>query len=150
MNPMIPGNGGGVFPKIPIYHPPIEFKYILIGFFLYIGTFAHKIQSSLRNKITHPLGFFVLIAFVLIVFQSGNTAIAFAALFMLLMIWVAQTVHEGFLNGSNTMDWVTNSKKWFVERTLKEQPIAIQQKDVKTYPISGFSAQDSNNMSSNT
>lgn len=150
MNPLIPGNGGGVFPKIPIYHPPIEFKYILIIFFVYIGAFAHKIQPRIRNKITHPLGFFLMVSFALVLFKSGNTTIAFAVLFMMLMAWSTQIVYEGFLDGSNTVDWITNSKKWFVERVLKEKPVGIQQKDVQTYPISGFSAQGSTDANTNT
>jgi hypothetical protein len=34
------------------------------------------------------------------------------------------------------MDWVTNNKKWYVEKALKESPVAIQEKSVNTYPIS--------------
>lgn len=36
---------------------------------------------------------------------------------------------------SGAIDWVTNHKKWFVEKVLKEKPIAIQEKEVATYPI---------------
>jgi hypothetical protein len=62
------------------------------------------------------------------------------------MIWSSHiATSEGFLNATNTVDWVTTSKQWFVERVLKENPIAIQEKDVATYPISGFSAQGNTN-----
>lgn len=44
-------------------------------------------------------------------------------------------VKEGFFQPSGTIDWVTTQKKWFVEKVLKEKPIAIQEKEVDTYPI---------------
>jgi hypothetical protein len=36
---------------------------------------------------------------------------------------------------AGALEWVTNNKKWFVEKVLKEKPIAIQEKEVPTYPI---------------
>jgi hypothetical protein len=36
---------------------------------------------------------------------------------------------------SGAIDWVNNNKKWFVEKVLKEKPIAIQEKEVSTYPV---------------
>lgn len=44
-------------------------------------------------------------------------------------------VKEGFFQPSGTIDWVTTQKKWFVEKVLKEKPIAIQEKEVETYPV---------------
>ena len=41
---------------------------------------------------------------------------------------------EGFVP-SGTLDWVTTQKKWFVEKVLLERPLAIQEKEVATYPI---------------
>jgi hypothetical protein len=43
-------------------------------------------------------------------------------------------VKEAF-QPSGAIDWVTNHKKWFVEKVLKEKPVAIQEKEVSTYPI---------------
>ena len=42
---------------------------------------------------------------------------------------------EGFVVPSGTIDWVTNNKKWFVEKVLMEKPVAIQEKEVSTYPV---------------
>jgi hypothetical protein len=36
---------------------------------------------------------------------------------------------------AGAIDWVTNQKKWFVEKVLQEKPIAIQEKEVSTYPV---------------
>jgi hypothetical protein len=59
------------------------------------------------------------------------------------MVWSAEQSQntEGFLSGVNTVDWVTNSKRWFVEKVLHERPLGIQEKDVNTYPIQGSSPQ---------
>jgi hypothetical protein len=86
---------------------------------------------------------------------------AFALLFVLLMMWSAEMSNEEgwrgggggeaiggraagsgeevdmFLNYSD-MDYVNNNKRWFVERVLKEKPLGIQEKDVATYPVSGY------------
>jgi len=43
-------------------------------------------------------------------------------------------VKEGFVP-SGAIDWVITNKKWFVEKVLMERPIAIQEKEVSTYPI---------------
>jgi hypothetical protein len=70
------------------------------------------------------------------------TPVAFALFFFLLAMWSAHvSSKEGFMNASSTVDWVTNSKRWFVEKVLMEKPLAIQEKDVATYPVSGLSAQ---------
>jgi hypothetical protein len=70
---------------------------------------------------------------------------AFAVLFFLLMVWSAHKSKqtEGFLNASNTIDWVNNSQRWFVEKTLKENPKGIQEKSVDTFPIQGATTQSS-------
>ena len=79
----------------------------------------------------------------LTVYQYGFHPMAFALLFFLLMVWSAEQSQksEGFLVASNTVDWVTNSKRWFVERVLHERPVGIQEKDVNTYPVQGASPQ---------
>jgi hypothetical protein len=68
---------------------------------------------------------------------------AFAIMYFLLIAWSLQLTskQEGFLNASNTLDWVTNSQRWFVEKVLKERPIAIQEKGVDTFPVQGASSQ---------
>ena len=75
----------------------------------------------------------------------GFPPATFAILFFLLSVWLIEVSSkaEGYLNASETVDWVTNSKRWYVEKVLKERPMAIQEKDVSTYPVSGLSAQGS-------
>jgi hypothetical protein len=43
-------------------------------------------------------------------------------------------VKEGFVP-AGALDWVTTNKKWFVEKVLMERPVAIQEKEVSTYPV---------------
>jgi multidrug transporter EmrE-like cation transporter len=136
--PPHPQQGG-----LPIWYPPISIKWIMTAAMIFIGSVATKIDNSVRQQIVSPLGFFMTCLIAVIIFQRGFPPGAFAVLFMLLMIWMAESVgkyNEGFLNASNTVDWVTNSKKWFVEKVLKEHPVAIQERDVITYPVSGFSS----------
>lgn len=127
----------------PIWYPPISIKWITTFILIFVGAVADRIESDVRKQIVSPLGFFMTSVIAVIVFQRGFPPGAFAILFMLLMVWSAQTLEEckeGFLNASNTVDWVTNSKKWYVEKVLKEHPIGIQERDVITYPVSGFSS----------
>lgn len=136
MNPPIPG--GGMIPGVPIWYPPVSIKIIATGLVVFAGAVSNRVQPSIRTFFAGPIGFFLTATAAILMFQYGFPPAAFALMFMLLMMWSAQSSAnaEGFLNATNTVDWVTSSKKWFVERTLKETPVAIQEKDVSTYPIS--------------
>lgn len=129
--PQLPG--GGI--PMPLYYPPIEFRWIITLILVFIGSVANRLTPTIRNAFLHPVGFFLTALTGISVFQIGFAPGAFAIFFFLLSVWSVQFAKEGFLDGTNSMDWVTNSKRWYVEKALKEKPVAIQDKDVTTYPV---------------
>jgi hypothetical protein len=148
MNPAqpIPGAmtpaGGNLFPLTPLWYPPVATKWILTVLIVFAGSVANRFSKRVRSMFTNPIGFFVTAVLAIVIYESGFPPGAFAILYLLLMMWATQiSSKEGFLNASNTIDWVTNSKRWYVEKTLKERPLGIQDKDVATFPIQGASAQ---------
>jgi hypothetical protein len=163
MNPAsspLPGVGGG-FPAIPIWYPPVSMKWLATGLLLFLGAVAHRVKPHLRQYFVTPFGFFGTAVLAYVLYESVFPPMAFALLFVLLMMWSAQMSNEEgwrgggggeaiggraagsgeevdmFLNYSD-MDYVNNNKRWFVERVLKEKPLGIQEKDVATYPVSGY------------
>lgn len=143
--PPFGGSPGGALPfnGIPLWHPPVNVKWIITILIVFVGAVANRLHSKIRAYIVGPIGFFVTSVFALFVYQYGFQPTAFALLFFLLMVWSAQQSSnmEGFLVASSTVDWVTDSKRWFVEKVLHERPIAIQERDVSTYPVQGASPQ---------
>lgn len=127
----------------PIWYPPLAAKWIITGFIVFAGAVANRIPASTRAIFASPIVFFLTALMALGIYHVGFPPAAFAILFFLLSVWSIQLANrtEGYLNATNTVDWVTNSKQWYVEKVLKEQPIAIQDKDVSTYPVQGASAQ---------
>jgi hypothetical protein len=133
---------------VPLYYPPIELKWILAAVLVFVGAVADRIDPAIRDVFASPLGFFAVSVFALLVFEYGFPPIAFALFFALLMMWSSSQVAggadaakpaEGF--DSDNLTVVTRPKKWFVERVLKEEPVAILERDVETYPVQGASAQ---------
>lgn len=129
--------------------PPIS-VYNFIGLLLIIaGAFIEHVPLAYHKYLTNPL------VFICGMFISAGLAalkqipIAFAVAFFLVNLLrimpiaikkvaaavATPGVKEGFFQPSGTIDWVTTQKKWFVEKVLKEKPIAIQEKEVDTYPI---------------
>lgn len=156
--------GGGLLPNIPLYYPPISVKWMLTILLIFVGSVANRFKPEVRQLFSGPVGFFAVAFLAFATFKYGFPPLAFALLFTLLMMWSTQTSEgfvnsaknlqyagqelypqffEGFLGGMDSLDWVTNHKRWFVERVLKEHPEAIVDKGVLTLPISGFSAQGS-------
>ena len=134
--------GGNLFPLTPLWYPPVATKWILTVLIVFAGSVTNRFSARVRSMFTNPVGFFFTAVLAILIFESGFPPGAFAVLYLLLMTWATQiSSKEGFMNTSNTIDWVTNNKRWYVERELKEHPLAIQEKDVRTYPIQGASAQ---------
>ena len=127
----------------PIWHPPVAGQWIIAVAIVFAGAVANRIPRPIRQLYTNPVGFFLTGVTAIVLLRFEFVPVAFAVLFALLSIWSVEQfdLPEGFLNGSNTVDWVTNSKRWWVEKVLKERPVAIQEKDVDTYPVQGSSAQ---------
>ena len=140
-NPAVPG---GSIPFKPLWYPPIESQWIATILLVFCGAVAGRIPQTIRSYIIKPVVFFTIALLVMVCLHFQLIPVAFALSFFLLAVWSAQlSSKEGFLDGASTLDWVTNSKRWFVEKALKEKPVAIQDKDVSTLPISGLSAQAS-------
>lgn len=131
-----PGVGGFLTGMKPIWYPPIHISWIISIILLVISANAEEIPEKYRSLFLHPISFFAIIVGSLIFFDYGYIHLTFAFLFFLLIVWAIQHRKEGF-SPSGTLDWVTNNKLWFVEAVLKEKPIAIQDKNVSTYPIQG-------------
>ena len=127
----------------PLWYPPIEVKWAATLILVFLGAVANKISPDVRIVFTNPVGFFVTAMVGLVLYEYGMPPLAFAVFFFLLSIWaVSQSQKmEGFLSGTGAVDWVTNSKRWFVEKVLRERPLGIQEKDVNTYPVQGSSPQ---------
>lgn len=144
--PPTPGGGSS------IYSPPITTKWLVTGLIIFSGAVADRWSPSVRDMIVGPIGFFLTALVAIAAYQLEFPPATFAILFMLLNAWAItlSSKQEGFVNGANTVDWVTNSKRWFVEKVLKERPLAIQEKDVTTYPVEGPSAQGSTSGSTST
>lgn len=129
--------GGGAHPHFlsmaPLWHPPVSVKWMVTGIFVFAGAVAPRLNKKVRRAVLNPVGFFIALVLAIGSMQYFPPA-TFAILFFLLCLWVTQDPVEGFLSG--TIDWVTNSKKWWVERVMNECPLGIQEKDVQTYPVS--------------
>jgi hypothetical protein len=135
----------------PIWMPPLEIRWIITVLIVFMGSVANRLPIQVLNVFTSPIGFFLTALLGIGSYKYGFKPGAFAIFFFLLLAWSTKKSKyaEGFLSASNTVDWVTNSQRWFVEKTLKERPLGIQEKDVKTFPIQGSSSQ-SNNSNGNT
>jgi hypothetical protein len=132
--------GGGMLLQnfTPLWHPPISVSWILTGLILVGASNAEALPESIQTLLRHPFGFFTAIVIALGAYDYGCSNVSFALLFLVLVFWAyTRNRQEEFTSSpSGTMDWVTNNKKWYVEKALKESPVAIQEKSVNTYPIS--------------
>jgi hypothetical protein len=137
----IPGSGGGLMNMIPqlqpIWYPPITVKWIITCLIVFAGAVAPRIPDNYRSYVAHPLGFFLIALISLAMYQWGFPPAAFALMFFLLAVWSAHQTREteGFLSAAPAVDWVNNSKRWYVEKVLHEKPLGIQDKEVSTYPV---------------
>ncbi len=134
--PTTPGVGGFLFNGKPLWHPPISPSWILTLILVVLSANADELPVGIQKIILHPAGFFAILIFSLLAYDNAYPHICFSLLFLILMVWAMAKRNEGF-NPSGTLDWVTNDKRWFSEVVLKEKPIAIQEKDVATYPVQG-------------
>lgn len=138
---MNPSPSPSMFPLAPkpIWHPPISVIWIATCLVVFAGAVANRINPSVRRIFTSPAGFFGTTLAALVCLKFDAIPLGFAILFLLLSVWAVQQFQgiEGFLDGSNTVDWVTNSKRWYVEKVLKERPVGVQEKEVSTYPVQG-------------
>lgn len=148
--------------NMPLWMPPLSFKTIATISFIIGASQADKLPSQLSQFLLHPIGFILTTLIAISAFEYNSPAFAVALILLLLSVWAAKkssivnnTINdysnktfmpfntnntnntEPFVpySPSGTIDWITEPKKWFVERVMKENPLAIVAKDVQTYPV---------------
>lgn len=130
--------GGRVPPMwIPPVSPDLLFAFVLVV----IGSNIELIPDEYRPYVANPLVIFVGMFLTAGLAGMGIIPIAFAVAFCLVNLVrvmpqkkASPGTKEGFVP-SGTLDWVTSNKKWFVEKVLMERPVAIQEKEISTYPV---------------
>lgn len=114
---------------------PIEI-YILVVLTLGI-VYVKKIPLSLRRYAETFLGRIVLFVSTIAVahFSSWSNGLL-VAVFTLLLLSMSPRTSEGFqADMKNKLKIVDDKQKWWVERVFKENPIAIEDDEVKTSAI---------------
>ena len=132
--------------------PPITPESISATLLIIGGSMIEVIPTQYHSLMSNPLVFLVGMLLAAGLASRNQISIAFAVAFFLVNLLrimpkktikktVTKTVKitspgvkEAF-QPSGAIDWVTNHKKWFVEKVLKEKPVAIQEKEVATYPV---------------
>jgi len=143
--PPQPHVSGGKQP--PIWLPPVQVDWFIAVVLVILGSNIETVPDEWRVYVATPLAVFVGMMMSAGLAGMGMIPVAFAMAFFLVNLVrimpkkkvvrkASPGVKEGFVP-SGTMDWVTTNKKWFVEKVLMERPIAIQEKEVSTYPVSG-------------
>ena len=147
---------------LPANHlgPPVKPDIIIAVLLIVLGSTIEMVPQEYHLILSNPIVFFVGMLLSAGLAAMNLIPIAFAVAFFLvnlLRIMPKKTikktivkttkvsnpgfkndvseVKEGFMAPSGTIDWVTNNKKWFVEKVLMEKPIGIQEKEVSTYPV---------------
>jgi hypothetical protein len=116
---------------------------LYVGILLILGcTFVKQIPIAFRAHADTFLGRLTLFLLTLLVADLYSWPYGvLMALFSVLLLSVAprtlaNTPTEGFQNGNGTdVKMVSKDDKWFIEKALDENPVAIQQDKVKTQAI---------------
>ena len=130
----------------PIWLPPVNIDTLAVIMLVIFGANIDIIPDEYRKYIANPLAILIGMLVVAGFAALGAVPLAFAIAFALVNLVriipknsakkPSPGVKEGFVP-SGAIDWVTTNKKWFVEKVLMERPVAIQEKEVSTYPING-------------
>lgn len=126
----------------PNWLPPIQVEWLLASILIILGANIEQIPEAYHKTLSNPLIFLIgmLISAGLASLKMIPLALAVAFILVnLIRLTPKKPVNnpgtkEGFIP-SGTLEWVTTHKKWFVEKVLHERPVAIQEKEVATYPI---------------
>lgn len=134
--------------KGPIWLPPLNIDLLLAVILIIFGANVEVIPEQYRIYMATPLVVFLGMLVAAGLAALGAIPLAFALAFALVnLVRIipkkkgkgptgkrSPGVKEGFVP-SGTLDWVIPNKKWFVEKVMMERPVAIQEKEVSTYPI---------------
>lgn len=131
---------GGRVP--PVWIPPVSPDLLVAFVLVVIGSNIELVPNEYRPYVANPLVIFVGMFITAGLAGMGMIPTAFAVAFCLVNLVrvmpqkkkVSPGAKEGFVP-SGTLDWVTTNKKWFVEKVLMERPVAIQEKEISTYPV---------------
>ena len=123
--------------------------YVLLALVMAI-TFVKKIPGHLRAQAGTTLGRLFLFCLTVAIGElySWTNGLLMAVLSLLLLSLSPRISAEGFQNGNGNpiaIKVIEDNKKWFVERVLNENPVAIEEDRVKTQAV-----QDSSNSSRST
>jgi len=116
---------------------------LLYIIFIMLIVFKNQVPSSIYEQADSLMGRLLavfLIAFLTIEFDWILGLLAAIAVALLLGLPRNVSILEGFGSGGETaMQIIPTNKKWFVERTLHENPIAIEEEKVVTSAIQDYS-----------
>ena len=121
---------------------------IYIGILLVLGIiYVGRIPKTIAFRANTLLGRSALFALTILIAETYSWTYALLmALFSVLIIAVApRTFRESFQNATGDLKMVTQKRKWWSEEVLGENPLGIEEDDVKTSAI-----QDSGNDSPNS
>jgi hypothetical protein len=117
---------------------------IYVGILLVVAcTFVKQIPIAFKAHADSTLGRLTLFILTIIVADLYSwTYGLLMALFSVLLISVSprtvkkfQNLSEGFQGSDTNVQMISQNEKWFVEKVLDENPVAIQDKEVKTQAI---------------
>jgi hypothetical protein len=122
--------------------------YVLIALTIAI-TFVKQIPVKIRSQAGTTLGRLFLFCLTVAIGElySWTNGLLMAVL-SLLLLSLSPRISEGFQNGNGSpvsIKLIEDNQKWFVERVLKENPVAIEEDRVKTQAV-----HDSSNSSRST
>ena len=126
----------------PIWLPPIQVEWIAAGTLIVIGANIEKVPTEyhevLSNSLVFLVGMLIAAGLASLKLLPLAMAVAFFLVNLVRLLPKKELINPGKKEGfapSGTLDWVTTQKQWFVEKVLFESPVAIQEKEVVTYPI---------------
>lgn len=117
---------------------------IYVGIVLVVAcTFVKQIPIAFKAHADSALGRLTLFILTIVVADLYSwTYGLLMALFSVLLISVSprtvktfKNLSEGFQGSDTNVQMVSQKEKWFVEKVLDENPVAIQDKEVKTQAI---------------
>lgn len=128
-------------PWLRHFEGPISIDWLTSAILLLIAVKPEALPANVRVATAHPVGLVFLLLLGIALF-SYSAILGTAIFIMVISIWrstlqdrVLGNTTEGFSLSPAQLEYITSPKRWFVEEVLREHPIAIQEKQVRTEPI---------------
>ena len=107
---------------------------LLFALLICVGVvFSSSIPSSLRKQLSSTVGRVALFSALLLILLYTNWVSALLFAVLIGSIISTRSMDEGMADYS--IHLIDNKKRWFIERVLDENPIAIQDEKVQTLAI---------------